>query len=201
MHAKSGMKSVERIRIVTINGMLSALLFVLLYVGHLTPSEWTVIILVSYGCYLPYLFADTFFSGFSTVLAVNILGYVFIPRLTYVITFSFISLYIPVRWVVRNRNPILRWSAKYVYYNFAFFVWLKVESTLLGIDIIGDTSKSINRLLDTLPLEINVSNFLVLIIVILFGNLFFTGYEILFEKVLQYARKWINRLIGGKDIF
>lgn len=194
MSAKSSMNRIERIRIITINGMLSALLFALLYVGHLTPSEWTVLILVSYGCYLPYLFADTFFSGFSTVLAVNVLGYIFIPRITYVITFSFISLYIPVRWLVRNKNLILRWSTKYAYYNFAFFVWLKIESALLGIDIIGDTSKSINRLLEVLLINIQMSNTFALIAVILFGNLFFTVYEILFEKVMRYTHRWVKSI-------
>jgi len=163
---KSGAKIQARSKKIAYLGVILGFLFVFIYLGHATPSEWTFLILSSYLAYAPYILFDSFFSGFWTVVGLNILAYLFIPRIAYVTTFTFISFYVPVRYLTKKLSALPSWIFKYVYFNIAFFSWVYVQGKVLGIDILSQTATGIAKV-------IPVSEVLVFYGIIVFGNIFF----------------------------
>jgi len=185
---KSGAKIQERSKKIAYIGLILGFLFVFVYLGHATPSEWTFLILASYLAYAPYLLFDSFFAGFWTVVGLNVLAYLFIPRIGYVTTFTFISFYVPVRYIIMKKLSALpSWIFKYVYFNIAFFGWVHVQGKVLGIDILSQTARGIAKV-------IPVSEVLVFYGIIIFGNIFFAAYEYLFERVVREMKRWIEKI-------
>ncbi|AMW33334.1 hypothetical protein NA23_08865 [Fervidobacterium islandicum] len=172
-------------------GIFLGFLFVFLYIGSLTPSKWTFLIVASYLLYGPYLIFDSFFMGLLEVFGLNVLAYLFIPRIGYVTTFAFISFYIPIRYLLERHGKVLSWVGKYVYFNCAFFIWLFVQGVVLDIDILSQTAQAIQKV-------VIIDEKLVMYGIVIFANVFFAGYEILFEKVVLEMKKWIEKFLDVK---
>ncbi|WP_448375428.1 hypothetical protein [Fervidobacterium sp.] len=184
---KSSAKIQARSKKIAYLGVIVGFLFVFVYLGHATPSEWTFLILASYLAYAPYLLFDSFFAGFWAVVGLNMLAYLFIPRIGYVTTFTFISFYVPVRYIIRKLSALPSWIFKYVYFNIAFFSWVYVQGKVLNIDILSQTAGGIAKL-------VPVNEVLVFYGIIVFGNVFFAAYEYLFERVVQEMKRWIEKI-------
>ncbi|WP_448378288.1 hypothetical protein [Fervidobacterium sp.] len=185
---KSGTKIQERSKKIAYLGVILGFLSVFVYLGHATPSKWTFLILASYLAYAPYILFDSFFSGVLTVVGLNILAYLFIPKIGYVTTFTFISFYVPVRYALKRLNNTISWIFKYSYFNTAFYIWICVQSKVLNVDILSQIAKTITKVT---PMT---ENFVIYGIIIV-GNFFFAAYEYLFGKVEREMEKWIQKII------
>jgi hypothetical protein len=179
----------NRSRIVAFLSVMLGLLFVGLYLGYVSPSKWTFLIVISYLAYFPYLLFDSFFSGLWIVIGLNVLAYMFIPRLGYVTTFTFISLYVPIRYLLGKLPSLFSWVFKYIYFNVAFFSWLFVQSKVLRIDILSQTAEGIAKI-------VQLDKDLIIYGIIIFGNIFFAAYEYLFERVVQKMNRWVEKIVG-----
>jgi len=179
----------NRAKEVAFSSIVLALAFVLLYIGNISPADWSFMMLTSFVLYLPYVLADNFLAGIWVVVGVNMLGYLFIPNVFYMLSFTFISMYVPIRWLLRGKKEIIAWALKFLYFNAAFFGWAILLSTVLGIDIISQMARNASRII---PLSQN----LLIFGVIIFGNLFFGGYEYVFKKVVWFESKWVSRILG-----
>uniref|UniRef100_A0A7C4VWQ8 Uncharacterized protein n=1 Tax=Fervidobacterium pennivorans TaxID=93466 RepID=A0A7C4VWQ8_FERPE len=171
----------NRTKKIAYSGLIVALVVVILFLGNLVSSEWTAIFVSSFLLWITYEIGKVN-TCFATTIVANIVSYLLIPRLNYVITFTFVSLYTPLRAFVQHYNALVRWIAKFFYFNIAFALWFFINLYLFGFNVV----------LDSLPRLLNIfgdNHALIYILVISGLQVAFFVYEFFFSKYEYLLRK------------
>lgn len=171
----------NRTKKIAYSGLIIALVVVILFLGNLVSSEWTAIFVSSFLLWVTYEIGKVN-TCFTTTIAANVVSYLLIPRLNYVITFTFVSLYTPLRAFVQHYNALVRWIAKFFYLNIAFALWFFINLNLFGFNVIVD---SLPRLLSIF----GDNHTLIYILVISGLQAAFFVYEFFFLKYEHFLKR------------
>ncbi|MEN3043310.1 MAG: hypothetical protein ABDH59_08475 [Fervidobacterium sp.] len=182
-----------RVRKVAFSGLFSALVFVVLYIGSLTTSEWTFIFAASFLLGLSVVLSGIRL-GFLITLVVNVLGYLLIFRTGYVFTFTFVSFYSPYRFIFDNKNQLVKWFGKFSYFNSSLFAWIFLYKYFFGIDVFEVVFKIVKNVL-----RLNLSNFVVIGMIILSLEFFFVVYDYLLGRFISIGFRKIRNVIGYRE--
>jgi len=172
---------INRTKKIAYSGLIIALVVVILFLGNLVSSEWTAIFVSSFLLWITYEIGKVN-TCFATTIVANIVSYLLIPRLNYVITFTFVSLYTPLRAFVQSYNYLVQWILKFAYFNVAFTLWFFINLYLFKFNVIID---SLPRLL-----SIFGNNHALIYILVISGlQVAFFVYEFFFSKYEYLLRK------------
>lgn len=171
----------NRTKKIAYSGLIVALVVVILSLGNLISSEWTAIFVSSFLLWITYEIGKVG-TCFTATIAANVVSYLLIPRINYVITFTFVSLYTPLRAFIQRYNFLVQWILKFVYFNIAFTLWFFMNLYLFEFNVILD---SFPRLMSILG-----NNHIVIYILIISVLQFaFFVYESLFLKYEYLLKK------------
>ncbi|MCX7654153.1 MAG: hypothetical protein N2Z58_05715 [Fervidobacterium sp.] len=182
-----------RVRKVAFSGLFSALVFVVLYLGSLTTSEWTFIFAASFLIGLSVALSGIRY-GFLITAVINILGYLLIFRTSYVFTFTFVSFYSPYRFIFDKKKWLIQWFGKFSYFNSSLFAWIFLYKYFFGIDVFEMAFKIVRNVL-----RLNLSNFIVIGMIILCLEFFFVVYDYLLGRFISIGLIRIRNVIGYRE--